>query len=100
MLNNIVLLRKIQINYCRIPESPYICTVFFIVLDLRLTKVGARRCSFFMPIYLVLPLFGQIYEIKPTKVIVDGSDTILSLYNKAFVEVMVLLNLDYMDIKR
>ena len=38
MLNNIVLLRKIQINYCRIPESPYICTVFFIVLDLRLTK--------------------------------------------------------------
>ena len=46
------------------------------------------------------PLFGQIYEIKPTKVIVDGSDTILSLYNKAFVEVMVLLNLDYMDIKR
>ena len=54
---------------------------------------------FFMPIYLVLPLFGQIYEIKPTKVIVGGSDTILSLYNKAFVEVMVLLNLDYMDIK-
>ena len=82
MLNNIVLLHKIQINYCRIPESPYICTVFFIVLDLRLTKVGA------------------IYEIKPTKVIVGGSDTILSLYNKAFVEVMVLLNLDYMDIKR
>lgn len=38
--------------------------------------------------------------IKPTKVIVGGSDTILSLYNKAFVEVMVLLNLDYMDIKR
>ena len=97
MLNNIVLLHKIQINYCRIPESPYICTVFFIVLDLRLTKVGA---PFFMPIYLVLPLFGQIYEIKPTKVIVGGSDTILSLYNKAFVEVMVLLNLDYMDIKR
>ena len=55
---------------------------------------------FFIPIYLVLPLFGQIYEIKPTKVIVGGSDTILSLYNKAFVEVMVLLNLDYMDIKR
>ena len=28
----------------------YICDViFFIVLDLRLTKVGARRCSFFMP---------------------------------------------------
>ncbi|EFI39341.1 conserved hypothetical protein [Bacteroides sp. 3_1_23] len=26
----------------------YIChVIFFIVLDLRLTKVGARRCSFF-----------------------------------------------------
>ncbi len=27
-------------------NSPYLCIVFFIVLDLRLTKVGARRCSF------------------------------------------------------
>ena len=28
--------------------NPYIChVIFFIVLDLRLTKVGARRCSFF-----------------------------------------------------
>ena len=32
---------------CRYVESPYLCNVFFIVLDLRLTKVGARRCSFF-----------------------------------------------------
>ena len=31
----------------RYAESPYLCNVFFIVLDLRLTKVGARRCSFF-----------------------------------------------------
>ena len=31
----------------RYAESPYLCSVFFIVLDLRLTKVGARRCSFF-----------------------------------------------------
>ncbi|THG65677.1 hypothetical protein E5981_11655 [Bacteroides faecichinchillae] len=30
----------------------YICyVIFFIVLDLRLTKVGARRCSFFIPVY-------------------------------------------------
>ena len=28
-------------------ESRTFATVFFIVLDLRLTKVGARRCSFF-----------------------------------------------------
>jgi len=24
----------------RYPESPYLCNVFFIVLDLRLTKIG------------------------------------------------------------
>nr|DAZ20246.1 MAG TPA: hypothetical protein [Caudoviricetes sp.] len=27
-------------NICKCPESPYLCTVFFIVLDLRLTKIG------------------------------------------------------------
>ena len=32
---------------CKVRRSPYLCNVFFIVLDLRLTKVGARRCSFF-----------------------------------------------------
>ena len=32
---------------CIIPESPYLCIVFFIVLDLRLTKVGVQRNSFF-----------------------------------------------------
>ena len=32
---------------CRIRESPYLCNVFFIVLDLRLTKVGVQRYSFF-----------------------------------------------------
>ena len=39
---------KILIPFsCYIPESPYICNVFFIVLDLRLTKVGVQRYSFF-----------------------------------------------------
>ena len=28
-------------------KSPYLCIVFFIVLDLRLTKVGVRRYPFF-----------------------------------------------------
>ncbi|WP_297644900.1 hypothetical protein, partial [uncultured Bacteroides sp.] len=28
---------------CKFQESPYICNVFFIVLDLRLTKVGVQR---------------------------------------------------------
>ncbi|RGP05177.1 hypothetical protein DXA83_04470 [Bacteroides thetaiotaomicron] len=32
---------------CKVHRNPYLCNVFFIVLDLRLTKVGARRCSFF-----------------------------------------------------
>ena len=38
------LLRRI---ICYFPKNTYLCNVFFIVLDLRLTKVGARRCSFF-----------------------------------------------------
>ena len=33
---------------CRLKENAYLCTVFFIVLDLRLTKVGVRRYSFFL----------------------------------------------------
>ena len=32
---------------CRFIRSPYLCNVFFIVLDLRLTKVGVQRYSFF-----------------------------------------------------
>jgi len=28
-------------------KSPYLCNVFFIVLDLRLTKVGTWRSPFF-----------------------------------------------------
>ena len=41
-----------------IPESPYICNVFFIVLDLRLTKVGVQRYSFFYARTLHLPGFS------------------------------------------
>ncbi|MCE9108468.1 hypothetical protein, partial [Bacteroides pyogenes] len=32
---------------CRLAKCPYLCNVFFIVLDLRLTKVGVQRYSFF-----------------------------------------------------
>ena len=32
---------------CQCPKSPYLCNVFLIVLDLRLTKVGVQRYSFF-----------------------------------------------------
>ena len=34
----------------------YICTVFFIVLDLRLTKIGAKRCSFFYFKHFCFPI--------------------------------------------
>ena len=41
--------------------NPYIChVIFFIVLDLRLTKVGARRCSFF---YVHTPTSSQPKEV-------------------------------------
>ena len=32
---------------CKFLNCPYLCNVFFIVLDLRLTKVGVQRYSFF-----------------------------------------------------
>ena len=32
---------------CYFAKKPYLCIVFFIVLDLRLTKVGVRRYPFF-----------------------------------------------------
>jgi hypothetical protein len=41
---------KTHLFHCfiwRYSKSAYICNVFFIVLDLRLTKVGVRRDSFF-----------------------------------------------------
>ena len=47
MLKNIVLMCKNRVISCRFQEKPYLCIVFFIVLDLRLTKVGVQRCSFF-----------------------------------------------------
>ena len=40
-----------------------LCTVFFIVLDLRLTKVGVQRYSFFYALTYV-----SIYEKSGTKV--------------------------------
>ena len=42
-------------------RSPYLCIVFFIVLDLRLTKVGVQRYSFFYARMFRFPLF-QIFS--------------------------------------
>ena len=44
-------------------EYPYLCTVFFIVLDLRLTKVGVQRYSFFFPIPLYFADKSLIFKI-------------------------------------
>ena len=41
---------------CRFLKCPYLCNVFFIVLDLRLTKVGVQRYSFF---YVHMSAFGE-----------------------------------------
>ena len=43
---------------CRFLKCPYLCNVFFIVLDLRLTKVGVQRYSFFL-LYTFLMLFWK-----------------------------------------
>ena len=34
---------------CKKAENPYFCIVFFIVLDLRLTRLGYGGIPFFMP---------------------------------------------------
>ena len=46
---------------CKFPKYPYLCIVFFIVLDLRVTKVGARRCSFF-DIYRRHSIHRDVYK--------------------------------------
>ena len=38
-------------EFCRLRQSTYLCIVFFIVLDLRLTKVGLQRKPFFYVLY-------------------------------------------------
>jgi hypothetical protein len=41
-------------------KSPYLCNVFFIVLDLRLTKVGTWRSPFFCALIFRKPLVGIV----------------------------------------
>ena len=35
-------------SHCVFPKKPYLCNVFFIVLDLRLTKVGLSGALFYV----------------------------------------------------
>ena len=79
-------------NICRLPKSQYLCTVFFIVLDLRLTKVGVQRYSFFYaltsdqptilrqkarsnPIYNEAPPFSQQSFVQYKKLLLTGHTT-------------------------
>ena len=50
-------------NACIFPRSPYLCNVFFIVLDLRLTKVGVQRYSFFYVRTFRMSRFSRLYYI-------------------------------------
>ncbi len=40
-------MQKLSVWYCNFTNNPYLCIVFFIVLDLRLTKIGTQRSPFF-----------------------------------------------------
>ena len=47
MLNNVLSTYKTAAFACRYEKSPYICIVFFIVLDLRLTKGWVKALTLF-----------------------------------------------------
>ncbi len=53
--------KKYGRNACRFAGKPYLCNVFFMVLDLRLTKVGVQRYSFFLPISPDAPHKALVY---------------------------------------
>lgn len=52
---------------CRFIRSPYLCNVFFIVLDLRLTKVGVQRNSFFYAHFRVVFPFVFVRKKTPLR---------------------------------
>ena len=56
--------KKSRANSCNIMDSPYLCIVFFIVLDLRLTRLGYSGIPFFLPLpegLLVAALIDLIF---------------------------------------
>ena len=61
-----------QVTSCRFQKSPYLCNVFFIVLDLRLTKVGVQRYSFFfLPNLNISSIKQHNPKEKPLKPLID-----------------------------
>ena len=64
LLNHVIRYAALPQNLERKPKSPYLCTVFFIVLDLRLTKDWLSGIdSLFMPVSQL-----QTEEIKTTNI--------------------------------
>ena len=49
MLNRLFEDKKSKAKSCESRRKPYFCIVFFIVLDLRLTRLGYRGIPFFVP---------------------------------------------------
>ena len=47
-LNDVIKHTFLTPFYCKFQGSPYLCNVFFIVLDLRLTKVGLSGALFYV----------------------------------------------------
>jgi hypothetical protein len=47
MLKNAILPKIMKKKFGRIGKTFYLCTVFFMVLDLRLTEEGRREMAFF-----------------------------------------------------
>ena len=58
-------------------EGLYLSCDFFIVLDLRLTKVGARRCSFFYVLFPAANSFPNKFRIPATLSLSDTGIRIL-----------------------
>jgi hypothetical protein len=65
-------------NIWRYHQKPYLCSVFFIVLDLRLTKVGVRRDSFFFAHIQRLPKpYATINKSK--SIVIESFKPILNI---------------------
>ena len=60
-----------QITTCRFQKSPYLCNVFFIVLDLRLTKVEYSGTPFFLPNLNISSIKQHNPKEKPLKPLID-----------------------------
>ena len=59
---------------CKFPKSLYLCIVFFIVLDLRLTRLEYSGTPFFVLIYKILKIKPN-FKQKARKVVLNYNRT-------------------------